>query len=99
LFNISSVSLLFGAGGDLETNRLLELAFERGHVPVGRPELELGVATRPKPREVVVSARKQIDRSECLRMAAVEAFGQPHDGRQHAHAGAQRPVQFPVPLV
>src|SRR4029078_4269540 len=98
LFNIRCVFLVLGAG-DFEADRQIELPLERRHVTMCGPQLQLRIAVRAKPGEVVVTARKEVDAGERLRVAPIEALGEPDDRRQHAHGPAQRAVQIPVPLV
>jgi hypothetical protein len=66
--------------GNLESHWLTQDGFERRDVPVRRPELELRVARRAQPREVVVAAWVQVDSFECLRVAAIEPFGESNHG-------------------
>ena len=90
--------LVVGAG-DLETNGPAEHLFERAHVPVRGPELELGVAVGAEPCEVVVAARVEIDPGDGLRVAAIEPFGQPHHRRQLLDRPAAISRKIPVSLV
>ena len=73
--------------------------FQRGRVPTGGPQLQLGVSRRPQPHEVVVAARKDVHTSQRLRMAAVEPFGEPHHGGQRPDRAAQRALQQRIALV
>ena len=66
---------------------------------MGGPELELGVAIRAQARQIIVAAREQIDPGECLRVAAIEPFRQPHDRREHPNRAAEAAVEVPVSLV
>ena len=65
---------------DLEANGLPEHRLEWCDVAMRRPELELRVATRAQPREVILAMRVQIHTGQRLRMAAVEALGQTNHG-------------------
>ena len=90
--------LVLGAG-DFEADRQIELPLERRHVTMCGPQLQLRITVRAKPGEVVVTARKEVDPGERLRVAPIEPLGQPDNRRQHSHGPAQRAVQIPVPLV
>src|SRR5262245_53039755 len=85
--------------GDLEAERLAEHLLERRHVPMGGPELQLRVAVRPETSEVVVAARVEIEATEGLGVAAIQALGQAHDRRQCLDGPAQRSAQVAVTLV
>ena len=50
----------------------------------GRPELELRVARRPHLQQRVVAAIVQLDAGDGLRVAAIEALGQPENGGERA---------------
>ena len=63
------------------------------------PQLELRIAVGSQPREIVVTARKQVNPGKRLRVTPVEAFGQPDDRRQHPHRRAETAVQIAVSLV
>src|SRR6266542_555138 len=98
LFNMKCLFLVFGAG-DFEANRQIELPLERRHVTMCGPQLQLRVAVRAKPGEVVIAAWKEVNPGERLRVAPIQAFGQPDNRRQHPHGSAQRIAQVPVSLV
>jgi hypothetical protein len=66
---------------------------------VSGPQLELRVAVGAQARQVVVAARVEVDSSERLRVAAVEALRQSHHRRQRLHGAPRRAVEVPVPLV
>ena len=68
--------LVLGAG-DFEANRQVELPLERRHVTMSGPQLQLRIAIRAKPGEVVVAARKEVNPGERLRVAPIEALGKP----------------------
>ena len=53
-----------------------------------RPQLELGVAARADLQQGVFAAIVQLDAGQALRVAAVEAFGQPQDGREASNRAA-----------
>jgi hypothetical protein len=63
------------------------------------PQLQLRVAVGAQPRKIIVAARKQIDAGECLRVAAVESLGQPHNRREHANRPAKTAIEVPVSLM
>ena len=64
---------------------------ERGGVAAGGPQLELGVACRPQLQQGVVAAIVQLDAGDRLRVAAIEAFGEPQNrGERADHAPARR---------
>ena len=56
--------------------------FEGRGVPGRRPELELRVAGGPELQQPVLVAIVKLDACDGLRMAAVEAFGQPQQCRE-----------------
>ena len=68
-------------------------------MPVSGPQFELRITVRPQPGKIVVAARKEIDSGERLRVAAIEAFGQAHEGREQPHGPAFRRPQIAVALV
>ena len=71
-----------------EPDGLAEESFERRNVPVRRPQLEFRVAVRAQAGEIIVTTREQIESAERLRVAAIQALGEPH------HCG-QRPNVLP----
>ena len=82
--------------GDFEAQRLAEHGFERRDVAVGGPELELGVARGAQPRQVVVAPRIQVDAGQRLRVAAIQAFGEPDHGRKRLDGLPQRALEFAI---
>ena len=66
---------------------------ERRDVPMRRPQLQFRVAVRAQAGQIVVAAREEIDARERLRVAAIQALGQPDHRRQHPHGLPQRPVR------
>jgi hypothetical protein len=83
----------------LEADSLAEHFFEGRDVPVRGPELELGITGRAEARQIVITARIQIDAVKRLRVTAIQSFGQTHHGRQHLDGLAQRPAQVAVAFV
>jgi hypothetical protein len=63
--------------------------FERFDLPVGGPELQLGVAGRSKFDEVLGAAVVQLHGRDDLRVAAVERLRQTKNGGQRPHRLAQ----------
>jgi hypothetical protein len=92
--------LFFGiASNHFESQRTPEHALERGGVPVGGPTLELDIAGRPKAHQVVISSGYEIDAGEGLRVAAVEAFGEPDHSRECPDGLPRRAAQRAVFVV
>jgi hypothetical protein len=75
-------AFLVVAAGDLESNGLAEHPLERADVPVGGPQLELGVAVGAETREVVVAPRIEVQPGECLSMTAVQSLRETDHRRQ-----------------
>jgi hypothetical protein len=67
-----------------DAQRLADDALERSRVPLGGPQLELGIAARTHLEERVLTAIVEVDGRDGLRVAAVEVFGQPQHGAQRA---------------
>jgi hypothetical protein len=63
------------------------------------PQFQLRVAVGAQPCEVVVAAREEIDAGKRLRVTAIQAFGQSHDGRQHTDSRAKCAVEIAVAFV
>jgi hypothetical protein len=63
------------------------------------PELEFGVAGCPKPREIVVVARIEVDPGKCLRVAPVEPLGKADHRGQRPHGAAERTGKLAVAFV
>jgi hypothetical protein len=80
-------------------DRLVELPFERRHVTVRGPQLELGIAPRPEPRKVILAAREEIDAGQRLCVAAVEPLGEPDDRGEHTDGGAELSPKLAESLV
>lgn len=68
-------------------------------MPVSGPQFELRITVRPQPGKIVVAARKEIDSGERLRVAAIEAFREANDSRQHPHRTAKRAVEVAIPFM
>jgi hypothetical protein len=78
LFNIRRGPAHFDA------KRLLDQALERDGVPVGGPQLELGIGLGPQLQQGVFATVVQLDAADGLRMAAIQALGEPEDRGQRA---------------
>src|SRR3954471_21978273 len=76
---------------DFDPERLSCESFEWGGVPRGGPELQLRVAGRAQLQQIVVAAVVELEPVDRLRVAAVEAFGQPQNRGQRPHR-APRPA-------
>src|SRR5262245_32388382 len=93
LFNIR------GRPAHFDAKRLVDEALERDRVTVGSPPLELGVGLGPELQQGVFAPIVQLDAADGLRMAAVQALGEPQDRGEradHAPAGAGKATQRPV---
>src|SRR5688572_3746690 len=66
LFNIR------GGPAHFDSKGFLDEALERDGVPVGRPQLELGVALGPQLQQGVFAPVVQLDAADGLRVAAIE---------------------------
>jgi len=75
-------AVLVVAAGNLESNGLAEQLFERAHVPVRGPELELGVAVGTETCEVVVAARIEVQPRDCLGVTPVQPLRETDHRRQ-----------------
>src|SRR3989442_11639891 len=75
LFNICD-SAHFDAKG------FAEEPLERRRMTAGRPQLELRVTRRANLQQAVVAAIVEVEGGDGLRVAAIEAFGEPQDGRE-----------------
>src|SRR5262249_54849043 len=84
---------------DLDAERLPCQSFEWRGVPRGCPELQLRVARCAQLQQVVVAAIVALEARNRLRMAAIEAPGQPQDGRERANRSARAPAQVGEPIV
>src|SRR2546423_14997818 len=69
-----------GVRAYFNAQRLSHEAFERRRRPRRRPHLELRVAVGPQLQQIVVAAIVQLEAGDRLLMAAIEAFGEAHDG-------------------
>jgi hypothetical protein len=58
-------------------------------VPIGRPQLELGVGRRTKANQIRVSTGHDIERGDDLGVAPVESFRQPEHRGQRPHGAAE----------
>jgi hypothetical protein len=65
---------------NLDTQRLPQQPLERGRVPGGGPELELGVAVGADLQQRVFATVVQLHSGQSLGVAAIEAFGQSQNG-------------------
>ena len=54
-------------------------------MPCGGPELQLHIARRPQPYQVVVAAIVELQAGDGLRVTAIETLGQPQDRRERAN--------------
>jgi hypothetical protein len=86
-----NVLILVIPAGHFKANGFLQNGFEWSDVPMRGPQLELGIARRAEPREIIVIARKEVDAGERLRVAPVEPLGQPY----HRRKRPDRPSQWP----
>jgi len=68
-------------------------------VPRRGPDLELGVARRPHLQQVVVAAIVELERADALRVAAIEAFGQPENRGERAHRATLLALQIAEAVV
>ena len=84
---------------DLDSNRLANESFKRGGVPGGRPQLELCLSSRPNLEQVVLAAIVQLDAGDLLGVAAIEAFGEPQDGRECPDGATLPPAERPERLM
>src|SRR6185503_4393345 len=75
---------------DLEADGLADKLFKGLHMPARGPELELGVAGGVQLQDVLTPAIVEAHRVDDLRVAAVEALGQPQTGGQHLDDLAKR---------
>ena len=95
----SGPASLAAASGELESNRFPEHLFERLHVPVRRPQLELGIPRGAQSRKVGLGLRIQVDGRHRLCVTAVEPLGQTDHGRQPFHRPPQLRRKRAVALV
>jgi len=83
----------------LESYRFPEHFFERLDVTVGRPQLELRIVCRAKPRQIMIRARVEIESRHRLRVASIQPFRQPDHCREPFHRFSELGVEAAVPLV
>jgi hypothetical protein len=83
----------------LEPDGAAEHLLERTGVPVSGPELELRVAAGVKSCQVVVGGGIELDVRERLRVAAIQALGEPHHRRQRVHGAPRWPTEVAKALV
>jgi hypothetical protein len=79
-----------------------EQALERLGVAARRPQFELGVAVGSNLQQRVVAAVVEIDAGDGLRVAAIEAFSEAQNSREHANRpppfGGERTVALVIVL-
>ena len=68
-------------------------------MPLCGPELELDVARRVQPDEIVVASRNEVDAADGLRVAAVQTLREAQQSSQRAHGPADAAFQRAVFLV
>jgi len=78
---------------DFDSKWLAREAFERRRVPRGGPQLQLRVAGRPQLQQVVVAAIVKFEIGDGLRVAAIEAFGQPQNRGERADHASVAPAE------
>jgi hypothetical protein len=66
-----------GVRADFHVQGLAEHPFEGGRVSRRRPELQFRVSGRPQLQQPIVAAVVEFETRHRLRVAAIEAFGQP----------------------
>src|SRR5579872_5114401 len=82
-----------------DAERLAGHPLEGRGVALRRPELQLRVARRSDLQQIVVAAVMELDRGHTLRMAAIEALGEPQDGRERSHGAPFLALQIAESLV
>src|SRR4051812_628775 len=70
---------------DFDAKRLADQLLEGRGLTARRPQFELGVARRAYLQQRIVLAVVQFETGNRLRMAAIEAFREPHDRRQRSY--------------
>jgi hypothetical protein len=65
---------------DFDTQRFADQPFKFCRVPAGSPQLELRVARGAELQQTIIPPIVHFKAGNRLRVAAVEAFGQPQDG-------------------
>ena len=84
---------------DFDAERLSRQSFKWRGVPRGGPELQFRVARRAQLQQVVVAAIVELEPGNRLRVAAVEALGQPQNRRKRSHRSPCSPAQVGEPIV
>src|SRR3984893_8285290 len=84
---------------DLHSERLADHALERRGLPVGRPQLQFGVAGGQELQQHVVAAIVELDPGDRLRMTAIEVLGQAQYRRERAYDPTLPAAQSPEILV
>jgi hypothetical protein len=84
---------------DLDAQRFADQPFERRGMPLRRPELQLRIARRSQLQQPVVAAVVQLEPGHRLRVAAVEALGEPENRRKRPYGPPARAAKLPVLLV
>jgi hypothetical protein len=84
---------------DLHPQGLADRAHERRSLPVGCPQLQLGVAGGSDLEQHVFAAVVKLDPGDRLRMAAIEVLGQAQDRGECAHDTTALPRQSAEGLV
>jgi hypothetical protein len=68
-------------------------------MPARRPQFELCVARRAQLQQIVVAAVVQLESRHGLRVAAVEAFGEPQDGGERSDGNPRAAPQVAEPVM
>ena len=84
---------------NLHAQAFADHLLEGRRVPRRSPQLELGIAARPHLQQRIVAAIVKLDVGQALRVAPVEAFGEPQDGGQGFNGPAPLPGQLRVVFV
>jgi hypothetical protein len=79
---------------DLNPERLSRQSFEWRAVARCGPELELRVAGRAQLQQVVVPPIVELETTDRLRVAAIEAFRQPQNGGERSHRAPGAPPEI-----
>src|SRR5437588_4230498 len=72
------------SSADFYSERFAEQARKRIGVAASRPDLELGVSARSQLQKNVVAAIVEVDAGDRLRVASIEALGEPEDRGKRA---------------
>jgi hypothetical protein len=78
-----------GRPAHFEPDGFAQQPLERGQVAIRRPDLQFGVARGAELQEEVFAAIAQLEARDHLRVTAVEALRDAHDGRQQPHGPAE----------